>query len=967
LKSHYTSCDTFPLLFDEDEKLPIQNYARLAFIGESERKEKRQDLSKKEALEGQPVHEAQFELKKPIELETLFEQESLKDAKEKRVLILGGAGAGKSTLCQYIAYQWAIGKLWPAFKAVFWVKLRRLNKDFYSGNTYTAFDLLKNGDFKIENYQSLFADKNLREQTLLAFDGYDELSPEAEQGYLGEKFRELKKIFPHILITSRPQPVFFGDTKESCTLEILGFDTASIDKYIAAFFRHPENKFATAERNIRTYLRNPLIHSLAHIPLNLALLCWLFKEREDPFDKDKYLTVTCLYEQITDWFYRRFLLRPGEHKRQIADIRNETNLEDFEEAGRIIGALKALAWEAVKMDKQSFKDEEITSNFKKLKLERGKNKNFGLFKIDLGDGSFIHLTFQEYFAARYLADLYLDGKGDKGKDLIAEYKFSVRFFPVFWMAAGYLSTRDEEVLKVFFNHLLSEPYDLAIGYELRLLARCFEECKDPKVIPQYEYFIEKANVYLQENPREELKSNLLMGNPRLLKVKEIMQFLVSGINNNNKPNEILQVLIKLVQQGQILPQEILLSIINILGDAKADSDAKRSASSALGEAAKSGHASSKEALGALIALLIDPQADSDAKRSAINALGEAAKSGQALSKEALDALIAFLKDPKANSYDKIFAINALGEAAKSRHALSKEALDLLIALLKDPNADSYAKGSAADALGEAAKSGQALSKEALDALIALLKDPQADSDAKQSAAVALGEAAKSGHASSKEALDTLIAFLKDPQADSYDKCFAANALGEAAKSGHALSKEALDALIAFLKDPKADFYTKSYAAVALGEAAKSRHALSKEALDLLIALLKDPNADSYAKGSAADALGEAAKSGQALSKEALDMLIAILIDPKAKSDIKRYAANIIDTLAEECSKSNHKYKYEYRVLGRLFYYTGRAFFYQNGVFYTSSKIPLIKESSVDLKKIYEEFFHMNKLHPQDSL
>ena len=41
------------------------------------------------------------------------------------------------------------------------------------------------------------------------------------------------------------------------------------------------------------------------------------------------------------------------------------------------------------------------------------------------------------------------------------------------------------ILSCFFDDILSEPYDLAVSYELNLLARCFEECKDPSFIKQY--------------------------------------------------------------------------------------------------------------------------------------------------------------------------------------------------------------------------------------------------------------------------------------------------------------------------------------------------------------------------------------------------------------------------------------------------------------------------------------------------
>ena len=47
---------------------------------------------------------------------------------EPRVLVLGEAGCGKTTICQYVAYSWACGKLWQnRFEWLFYIKMRNLN------------------------------------------------------------------------------------------------------------------------------------------------------------------------------------------------------------------------------------------------------------------------------------------------------------------------------------------------------------------------------------------------------------------------------------------------------------------------------------------------------------------------------------------------------------------------------------------------------------------------------------------------------------------------------------------------------------------------------------------------------------------------------------------------------------------------------------------------------------------------
>ncbi len=52
--------------------------------------------------------------KQPIDLTNLFEPREKADQiiEPKRLLVLGRAGIGKTTLCRRLAYQWATGELW---------------------------------------------------------------------------------------------------------------------------------------------------------------------------------------------------------------------------------------------------------------------------------------------------------------------------------------------------------------------------------------------------------------------------------------------------------------------------------------------------------------------------------------------------------------------------------------------------------------------------------------------------------------------------------------------------------------------------------------------------------------------------------------------------------------------------------------------------------------------------------------
>ncbi|CAF1308491.1 unnamed protein product [Rotaria sordida] len=73
-----------------------------------------------------------------IELKNLFIK--------SRILMLGEAGCGKTTVCQYITYSWAIGKLWRnQFEWIFYIKIRNLSSEFFpkQPNNYSLIDIIE--------------------------------------------------------------------------------------------------------------------------------------------------------------------------------------------------------------------------------------------------------------------------------------------------------------------------------------------------------------------------------------------------------------------------------------------------------------------------------------------------------------------------------------------------------------------------------------------------------------------------------------------------------------------------------------------------------------------------------------------------------------------------------------------------------------------------------------------------------
>ena len=218
------------------------------------------------------------------------------------------------------------------------------------------------------------------------------------------------------------------------------------------------------------------------------------------------------------------------------DICDLKNIYDHPKISPLISILTEVAWSATGENTLCFPKSKIKTDF------FNSIKALGLLQVKNRMTNFIHSTVQEYFAAIYLANYYIQGKSNEVKKDVAKNKLIPRYALVFEMAAGYLSRLNEtEALQSFFDDLLSEPYDLAVNYELNLLARCFEECKDPSTIKQYAKFIEFTAGYIQNNwfINSHYIAQLLSHNPSLLSQEKVYQVILEVFNkckeNINQP------------------------------------------------------------------------------------------------------------------------------------------------------------------------------------------------------------------------------------------------------------------------------------------------------------------------------------------------------------------------------------------------------------------------------------------------
>ncbi|MBF5059045.1 HEAT repeat domain-containing protein [Candidatus Neptunochlamydia vexilliferae] len=912
LKKSYKARQTLTVLNMQDDgdfeyHLPIEHaYTRLAMIKGKERDEQNQKLKNEKlsvAQDLRPItHEAIFNPKEEVLPNEIWKAKELK-SKVKRIVAFGSAGSGKTTFCHHISYKWAQGKLWNEdFEFLFWMPLRNLEK--YEHNDIYQI-LAKECGVDQEELIDLLKQKKVRKKSLLILDGYDELSVFKEG-----LFKQFKENFFNILLTSRPDRVM-GFNQEA-ELEILGFNGEGIGKYINAYFKHCKKILSDQERtkrkeNLKNELeKEPTLKSLASIPINLTLLCALFFDRKETFKLDHPATISSIYVEITDWLCKRFLVKYESNHRK-KDVIDLSNPFDINEAKPIGLTLEALAWKATceKDGSLYLSSRDIGKCLKKT--TETLLKKMGIFRIQKREGHFIHLTFQEFFAAKHLARYYLEGCRQKAQNFVRKNKFNPRYRLMLSMTSGCLSLKENtNALKDFFEDLFAAPRDLARGYELVLFARCFEECNNPeKIIPQYKTLIQQATKYIRTAPLQEMNFQLLNRNIRLLHNPSIVTALLENLSENPKQKEATHLISRFAKEKMPIPNKIIatLSIAENFGW----DHSQWNILSTLLNIAKEGQAGAKKALAGLIRIVSISSLDTDfwdVQSVAADSLGEIAKGRQAFAKEALNALIKVANNPSINHYIRRSAANALAKID------TKEALDALIKMINNSSLDRGVRNSATDAIEVVAKEWQTLPNEVLNALIKVANNPSFDRndqsstvkakkglprkvldalitilnnsslyrDVRSSAANALGDAAKGGQAFAKKDLDALINMANNPSDSSIQKS-ATNVLEEVAKEGQAFAKEALGALINMVNNSSLDRNIRGSAANALGMVAKEGQTEAKEALGALINMVNNSSLDRNIRGSAANALGMVAKEGQTGTKEALDTLIKVAAIP----------------------------------------------------------------------------------------
>ena len=350
--------------------------------------------------------------------------EDFLNVERNKFLILGRPGIGKTLFCMKLLRDWALCKVFKAtsdakihYDAAFLVQFRRFN----SFGDLSLKELLIHSEYFPTNHMDDEVWNHLLknpEGLLILFDGYDELKHDENIAVASTSPRSIEDKKPlqilyqwlvtgkllegaSIVTTTKPTALSgIARLKFDKTFEILGFSTEQIKEYIYKFAGDDRQAGETLWRHISS---NMNLLSLCYIPMNSFIMCSslsriLQSESSDSVTLPSKLTK--IYKTAVKLFYFN-------HTIEFRDqhFNRENNLSDnlpwaveekFKKLGRV-------AFEGIKEGKLILGGNEVRGMGDSALFHRLPDRYTAGSRCE-EQFCFIHLTVQEFFAARYMVN-----------------------------------------------------------------------------------------------------------------------------------------------------------------------------------------------------------------------------------------------------------------------------------------------------------------------------------------------------------------------------------------------------------------------------------------------------------------------------------------------------------------------------------------------------------------------------------
>ena len=409
--------------------------------------------------------------KKPISLEETFYPKINSENNSRLTILMDGApGVGKTTITRKLCIDWANGHILQEYYLVVLIPLREYKLS--QQDVFRVSDLVIGDDVTLKDDVLQYLQKYSGSNSLLIFDGFDELSYK-EREFIGNSL--LVKIIKgdilfrsSIIVTSRPyaSKSLKDFQRVNRHVEVLGFTERQISDCVE------QNLKENGEKLLQDLNERLDIKSLCYIPLNCRIVLFVYKRNNNELPD----TLTQLYEIFILHTIKHFANRISTDPYFLKEIKDAHCYEALPVSVRQqLHLLSEMAFLGMKEDKLVFTQNEL----KELDLlSLGLLTSFFVLATvtEIEHFQFMHLTIQEFLAAKYLSSKLVSN--DKIKEFFRKNIGSDRFRMTLLFLAGltkfnFLTPKetilkeDDSSLNEFLDSKSSIIFLLQLLYESR--------------------------------------------------------------------------------------------------------------------------------------------------------------------------------------------------------------------------------------------------------------------------------------------------------------------------------------------------------------------------------------------------------------------------------------------------------------------------------------------------------------------